>query len=110
MTLSNHRRIELHGIVAGKEPDRIRVLSGCVLMIYGSLSINVSRRTWRVTVPGNPDMAAFLESLGVGDRAKLAAERGEGVPRPILSDECLRQRARLVATQAALRLRLACVQ
>lgn len=102
VSLSNHRRIELSRAILGREPDRVRVMSGCVLMWYGDLMINIRRRDWIVTVPGKPEEAAYLTELGVCDRAKLAVERGEGYRHPTLSDGCLAQRARLVEAQDAM--------
>ncbi|MGR3315409.1 hypothetical protein [Roseovarius indicus] len=103
MTLSNHRRIELHQAVS-QEPDRLRVMSGCVILVFGDLFVSVRRRDWHVTVPGRPEEAAYLESLGVADRAKLAIERGEG---PASGYVPHASRARLVAGQEAMRRALA---
>lgn len=81
-------------------------MSGCVLMWFGNLMVNVRRRGWVVTVPGKPEEAAYLESLGVGDRARMAVEGGEGRSRPTLPDECLTQQERLREAQERLRRRL----
>jgi hypothetical protein len=103
MTISSHRKIELCRAVLDRDPDRVRVMSGCVLLLYGELLINVRRRDWTVTIPGKPDEAEFLMELGVCERAKMAVEIGEGYRRQILSDECLAQRERLVEAQEAMR-------
>lgn len=104
MTLSNHRRIELHALAAGKEPESARVMPGCVVLRYSGLAVLVSRRTWRVKMPGREAEAEYLDALGVGERARVAVERGEGsqaerVPNPSV--------ARLAAAQEAMRLALA---
>lgn len=55
-------------------------MSGCVVMCYDELTLLVSRRNWTVTMPGKRDEAEYLESLGVGRRARLAVERREREP------------------------------
>ncbi len=102
--LSNHRQMELHRLVAGREPESVRVMSGCVVLRYEGLAVMVSRRTWRVTVPGCPAEAEYLESLGCPERARLAVERAEGAAAESVPHA---SRSRLVAAQEAMRRALA---
>jgi hypothetical protein len=97
MTLSNHRRIELHALAAGKEPESGRVMSGCVVLRYPGLGVLFSRRIRMLTMPGRDAEAEYLDALGVGERGE--GSQLERVPNPSV--------ARLAAAREAKRLALA---
>lgn len=78
--MSNHRRLSLTGAVAGKEPDEVIRYRDCVVLKYGDLRTMTRVASWQVYCPFDPDEAALLMSLGVGDRARRAFEAREGRP------------------------------
>ncbi len=72
--LSNHRRMELHRLVAGRKPESVRVMSGCVLLRYEGLD----------------EMKSHLRSLDLpvsGKKDDLAARIREADPAAVLLDD-----------------------
>lgn len=77
MTLSNHRRMEIHRIFGG-EPSAITVFAGSVRLSFGDAWCLVRRSDWRVYMPDDEPRADELTEFGLGERARAAVERREG--------------------------------
>ncbi|MCZ4366645.1 hypothetical protein [Sulfitobacter dubius] len=102
--LSAHRRMQLIALV-NRGTQRVRQLDGAIFLFYDGITVNISRWQMRVICPFDPAEAAFLESLGVLERAKEVIENGEGIVDPMV--RVLERRKRFEAQVIDFRQRLA---
>lgn len=70
MSLSHHRKLELHRLTS-KGPLSTRIMPACIVLRYADLGVLFCRRTLTVIMPGNPAEAEYLTGL-VREHAKEA--------------------------------------
>lgn len=81
---SNHHRLSIARAVRADDIVRITRIGDVIVLCYRvsgkQTPVHVDMRTYRVRVPFVAEEAAFWESLGVAQRARLAVERCEVAP------------------------------